>query len=191
MHKEEVIPMAVDQKGFWASFWGGAKDAGIVSEAETAVGAQVAGEPLRLVAAEPLAPVVSKAESDAEITRLRAELAKVQAEQIQKDAQTFAAAELSASRAYPVEKEPMAALYVRAAEMDVLHPREDGQPSCVALVQAAYTARPAHQLSKPLIPNTPPQGTVLANEGDSEAAELDRAEASARKYAERANGKRA
>lgn len=182
-------PMPSEKKGFWAWINGEPGTAAAPEQPATAV-IQAAAAPLMQVAAEPLQPVQQKAETDLELTRLRAELTRLRAEQIQKDAHAFAAAELSASRAYPAEQAAMAALYVRAAEQDAAHPRDDGQPSCVALLKAAYTSRPAHQLSKHLLPANQ-QAVVLTNNADSDAAELDRAEASAREYAKRANGKRA
>jgi len=178
--QQEVLPMAVDQKGFWAGFFGGAKDAGIITEAETAIGAQAAAPP-------PQAQQ-QRAEPDPQVARLQAELTKLRAEQIQKDAAAFAASEMGANRAQPAEKEPIAALYARLAEVDAEHPRQDGQPSCVTLLTAAYTARPAHSLSKSLIQSTPVTGTVLANAGGEEESELAQTRTETETYAARRNG---
>lgn len=175
--------MGVDQKGFWASFFGGAKEAGIITEAS----AEQA--PAQAVATPPAAQ--QRTEPDPEVARLRAELTRVKAEQIQKDAAAFATAEIAAGHALPAEQEHIAALYARAAEIDQSQPRDDGQPSCVALVKAAYGNRPAHVLSKPLVEGTPKTpAKVLANAGTAEETDLAKADASAREYAEKRNGKK-
>lgn len=167
--------MAVDQKGFWAGFFGGAKDAGIITDAP---------DPTASASSTPAAAPAPQA--DPEVARLRAELAKVRAEQIQRDATAFATAEVAANRALPAEQGAMTALYTRAAELDAAHPRSDGAPSCVALVTAAYAARPAHSLTTPLVdsaligvPATP----------TSSADELDQARKQGAAYAARQNKK--
>jgi ClpP class serine protease len=180
----------IDSKGFWSGFWGGAKDAGIVPEA--AAEPALPAPPAQAVTPSAPAAPQQRAEPDPEIARLRQELAKVKAEQIQKDAAAFASAELSQLRAFPAEQAAIVALYSRLAEVDAAHPPQgDGQPSCVALLQAAYSARPAHSLNKPLIPSVPQaSGTVLANAGNADDAEIAAAQASAQRYAAQRNGKK-
>lgn len=166
------------KEGFWASFWSGAREAGIVPATETALGAVVAGQAQETIAVS----------DSAEITRLRAEVARLRAEQIQKDASAFAAAELASSRALPAEQAAIVALYARAAEIDAATPRTDAQPSCVALVRAAYGARPVHQLSTPLVNAT--AATVLATPTAREDAEVGAARKSAQEYAAARNSKK-
>jgi len=175
---QQEVFMPPDQKGFWSSFWTGAKEAGVVPEAS----ADPASAPAPVQQTPP-----TQQQPDPEVARLRAELTKLRAEQIQKDAAAFAASELAANRALPAEKDAIVALYERAAQVDASAPPEGGRPSCVTLLATAYAARPAHTLTKPLLPSAP--ATVLTTGGNEEQAMLDTAEASARKYAERANGK--
>lgn len=186
-----------DSKGFWAGFWGGAKEAGIVPEAsaEQPTGGTrlVAVTPEQLAtiegAAAPLQPVQQRSEQDAEIVELRKQLAQARADRIQADAQAFVKEQLGQGHAFPAEQAAIAALYVRAAEIDATAPRDDGQPSCVALVKAAYADRPASSMSRQLLaPNI--AGTVLPNNAGGDDAELAATEASARKYGEQRNGKK-
>lgn len=182
-------------KGFWA--WvSGSPESAEPPEQPAAVSPSttqsvVAPAPQVVPVLQAAAPAAQqRAEPDSEVARLRAELTRLKAEQIQKDAQAFASTEMSAGRALPAEQQTIAALYSRLAEMDAAHPRDDGQPSCVELLQATYGARPAHQLGKQLIPSTPQTpGTVLANAAGADD-EVTEARASAKAYAERQNGKR-
>jgi ClpP class serine protease len=178
---QEDSPMA-DQKGFWAGFWGGAREAGIVPEAS----------------ADPTLPPTAPAQAsapraepssgqDAELAKLRAENRRLRAEQIQKDAAAFVASH--AQQTYPAEAQALASLYIRAAEIDQTHPRADGQPSCVALLEAATTARPAHRLdTQVLTPDT--SATVLTNNAGGEDKELASVRAKTEQYAGRQSGKR-
>lgn len=176
---EEESPMA-DQKGFWAGFWGGAREAGIVPEAS----AELAAIPT--VPAQASAPRAEPGQDD-ELAKLRAENRRLRAEQIQKDAAAFVASH--AQQTYPAETQALAALYIRAAEMDQTHPRADGQLSCVALLEAATAARPAHRLDTQVLkPDT--SATVLTNNAGGEDKELAGVRAKTERYAERQNGKR-
>lgn len=174
------------KESFWASFWTGAREAGIVPEHETAVGT--------LIAAEPLASVQSRAEDDARTARvaaeneeLRKQLAKVQAERITADAQTWAAAEISAGRAYAAEQSALVTLYAKAAQADAAQ----ADLGLLPALKAAAEARPANRLASNLLPNALPAGAaVLANTAGGDASLLDDAEKSARAYAAQANGKR-
>ena len=181
---------------FISGIFAGAKDAGIELEPDAPI-AQTAQ--LAAVAA-PLQLVQSKAADDeraaavaAENAELRKQLAQVRAQQIQTEAQAFVKEQLGAGRAFPAEQAAIVALYVRAAEIDATAPRDDGQPSCAALVTAAYTERPASPMARQLIDGRPPTSaaTVLTNNASQGDAEIAQADASAREYAKRANGKRA
>lgn len=189
---QEVVSMPSEKKGFWA--W-------------------VAGEPATAAAPEaPAAPVPNSAPAlqlstqpaapaqptpDPQLAQLRAEITRLRGEQITKDAAAFAAAELAANRAYPAEQAALAALYAQLAADDAANPITADATAAqrplarVDLLKAAYTARPAHTLSKPALASVPPGAAVLTNPAGApadEAAALDQAEASARAYAARANG---
>lgn len=169
-----------DGRGFWAAVFGGARDAGIAPPSDDG-GASDA----------PLAALPPGAEAaQRELLHLRAELAKAQADRVGAAAEAFVRAQLSAGRALPAEQAALLALYARLAEMDAAHPRADGQPSCIALLSAAYAARPASLLTTDLIAAPPLARYTLAAEGDADTGGIDAAKSSARAYAERANGRR-
>ena len=175
--------MPPDQKGFWASFWGGAKEAGIIPEASA--------DP-----STPNAPPSASASDDAaakaaaENAELRRQLAAAKAERVIADAEVFTKAQIGAGHALPVERAAILALYIRAAECDAALPRADGEPSTVALVEAVYATRPANQLSRELIKGAPAQtATVLpgsSSGGDPYADDV----AETKTYGERMNGSR-
>jgi len=176
---QEVLAMPPEKKGFWA--W-------VTGDPATAAAPEAPTAPaLELVTAE----LVSQA-PDPDLARLRGEITRLRGAQITKDAAAFAAGELTARRAYPAEQDALVALYVQCAQDDLASPiADDGtgtqRPrSRVALLQAAYKDRPAHSLSTPLLPHG---GTTLPATENAEAAALDQAEASARAYGARANGK--
>jgi hypothetical protein len=171
-----------DGKRFWADLFTGAREAGIVPEAS-------ADPP-----ANP-APATTTNQGDqrlaSENAELRRQLAKAQAERIQADAQAFVKEQLGAGHAYPAEAQALAALYVRMAETDAASPRSDGQPSCIALLEAAAVARPAHQLSQDLISPQQPATVLVNNVGGSEEAEAEARAERVRERNKRTNGRRA
>jgi ClpP class serine protease len=189
-HTPQEVPMPPEKKGFWGWIAGEPATAA-APETPTAPALNEAG--LQFVAAQ-LAPQ----QPDPQLVALRAEITRLRGEQIAKDAAAFAAAELSANRAHPAEQDALTALYAQLAADDAASPiAHDGTaarlpPSRVALLQAATTARPAHTLSKPALPSLPRGAVALTNPAGGaadDAAGLDQAEASARAYAARANGK--
>lgn len=163
-----------DQKGFWAGFWGGAKEAGFVPE--------VSVEP------QPPAPATIARADDPEKAELRRQLAQLQTAQIQKDAQAFAEKQMSTGHAFPAETQQIVALYARCAEIDAEHLRTDGQPSCVVLLEAAYTARPANSLSRDLLAPGIKVAAVPASNSSGGDEELAQVKADAEAYAKRVNG---
>lgn len=174
--------MAVDQKGFWASFWGGAKEAGVITEASEQPPA--GGSPQHLPRTAEQDDRAAKVA--AENTELRTALAKVHAERITADAEAFVTAQIAAGHAYPAEAEALQALYVRVAQLEAS--ATDGQPSAVALFKTAIAARPANRMASNLLaPGLPANSRALANAG-GDGAMLDEAESSARAYATKANG---
>lgn len=124
---------------------------------------------------------------DDELAKLRAENRRLRAEQIQKDARAFVAQH--SAQTYPAEAQALTALYIRAAEIDQTHPPSDGQPACVALLEAAVSARPAHRLDQQVLEPGAAARVATNNTGGNQEL-LDQAETSAKAYAARANGKR-
>jgi ClpP class serine protease len=173
-------PMA---KGFWA--WMGGGD-------ETPAGPPPALASEQLVAVT--APLQSKASDDdraaklaAENAELRATFAKVQAERITADAETFVTQQIAVGHAYPAEAQALTALYVRCAQLD--RPIESGEPSAVALFKTAIEARPANRMASNLLASTVPIGSRALTNSGGDTSMLDDAEQSARAYAAKANGK--
>lgn len=166
---------------FWSGLFGGAREAGLVAPQASA---------------DPPAPPASAAATDpgdqrlaSENAELRRQLARVQADRVQADAQAFVAQH--AAQCYPTEAQALAALYVRAAETDATSPRSDGQPSCVALLEAATAARPAHQLSTDLISPQQQPAAVLTNTSGSEESEAAARAERVRERNKLQNGRRA
>lgn len=143
MYSAQGGTMKVFDKEFWAAFFGGAKEAGIEAAGFSAQGT---------VATAPATP--PPAES-AELVAMRAELAKVKAQQIATEAAAFADRQIAAKRALPAEREAMVAAYSQAALDDAAHgvvTFADGKTSTrVAQLEAVFAARPAHQWTEELV----------------------------------------
>lgn len=121
------------------------------------------------------------AELEAEITRLRKQ-------QIDRDAAAFADNLITTEhKALPAERAQLISLYTQAAQDDAAHPLADGRR--VALLEQATQARPAHQLTKELIPDQKLVALTgsTPTEGAKEDYSAEREQATA--YAKRANGK--
>lgn len=172
-------------KGFWAWM------AGEGDEKPASAPPALASDLIAVTA--PLQAVQSKTDDDAahagEMAALRKELAQARAAQIQTEAQAFAKEQIAAGHTYPVAQASLIALYALAAEDDAAAPRADGHTR-VAALRAFVEIQPANQLSKNLIQGAPLNGTVLANNAGAADPYADDA-ASARAYAEKANGNRA
>lgn len=184
--------MPAEKKGFWANFWEGAREAGVVPEHETAIGAQVAATaPAVAASAASATPEhdARAAQMAEENAKLRAELDKVRRAQITADAESFVKAQITAGRAYPAEATALTALYGALAYHDAGIALDAGM-NLPALLRAAIEARPASQLSTQLIPNALPPGAVALSNAGGDAALLEDADRSAREYAKRANGAR-
>jgi len=168
--------MSGDGRSFWAQVFGGAKDAGIApppSEHEEAPPTEQ--------------PAVTPTEA-AEIAQLRTELAKVRAERITAAAEQFVKEQIALGHAYAAEQQALTALYVQAATDDAASATE---PSRVALLNAAISARPAHRLSSNLLPGTLPAGALVLQNDTGDDDGIEQARQSAAEYGKRANGKRA
>jgi hypothetical protein len=160
-----------------------------------AVAAQMPGAERALAAeSQQLVPMASTAPplvaaTLAEQAELRRQLAEVNAQRLVGEAKSFVAEQLRTGRAYPAESSAMLALYVQFAQDDLVASRDAGQLSGIALLQAAYNARPPHYLDQNMVAGTPSTGRVLANSSAADPYADD--VASATTYAERANGSRA
>ena len=132
----------------WAGFFKAAKAEGIEIEADEGTHS----------------PALAAHVPDPQIAALQAELAKVKAESISRDAQAFAQKMIRENRATPAEASTIIDLYTRAASMS--------DASLLTSVQAAYQSRPAHQLTQELLP---PDGNVLASDRSPSAGD-ERAE---------------
>lgn len=165
--------MADEQKqpGFWTKFW---SNLGAQMDTDPTLAPQWSADAARLTA-EPGAVTLSapmSAADAAEIERLRAQVARMQAaERTRAEAEmatratAFADAEIRASRALPAEREALMAAYTDAATDDLAHPRE-GQPSRVARLEERQQARPASGHLGELVPVRPEADgslTPLAN----------------------------
>lgn len=184
--KETTMPP--EKKGFWATFWEGAREAGVVPEHETALGAQLAAAPAPQAAA-PQTPDPRITQAAEENAKLRAELSKMQRAQITADADAFVKGHITAGRALPAESAQLTALYTALACQEAGIALE-ASTSPLGLFRAALDARPANRLADQLLPNALPAGAVALPSAGGEAALLDEAERSARAYAKQANGTR-
>ena len=182
-------PMPPEKKSFWASFWEGARDAGVVPEHETALGAQVASLTPAPVAAAPAATDPRVTQAAEENAKLRAELSKLQRERITADAEAFAKTHITAGRALPVEAATLSGLYAALACQEAGITLE-ASVSPLASLRAMMDARPANRLAEQLLPNALPPGAVALPSVGGDGALLDEAERSARAYAKQANGTR-
>lgn len=183
--------MPPEKKSFWASFWEGAREAGLAPEHETALGVQVAAGP---VVAAPAARAtleqdVRTAQVAEENAKLRAELDTVRRARITADAESFVTAQITAGRAYPAEAAALTALYGALAYHDAGIALDAGT-NLPALLRAAIEARPANQLAAQVLPNALPAGAAALTNAGGNTALLDEADRSARAYATRANGSR-
>lgn len=135
--------MSMDENRF-KRFWRWLSGEG--EEAAFALGEETAETPAPFL--PPPAPA-----TDPEVAALRAALAAERASRIQAEAVAFADGEIAAQRAYPAEREVMIAAYAQAAQEDMAAPwpaqfAVSGAATRVALLQAQYSARPAHELTR-------------------------------------------
>lgn len=122
------------------------------------------GEATPEAAAQPAQPAAGNGSADSETAlenaRLRATLRQERTERLKADAETFAAAEVTAKRAYPSEKDALVAAYLQAAHDDADHPVASGETSRVGQLKAVYAKRPAHNLTDELVAAGQPDGGV-------------------------------
>lgn len=135
------------------------------------------------VAAPVPAPVVQMSAADAEYKAMKqradaaeAETRRLRQERIAEKAVTFADKQLTEGRAFPAEREAIIAAYEGAATDDVnfgVVSFGEGQTTTrTARLEAAYAARPAHQLTAESL--TPALMSVLQGHRDTPAQDANR-----------------
>lgn len=133
--------------------------------------------------------------AQAELIALRQQLAKVQSEQRSSEAAAFVRDQLAAGRAFPAEQAQLQALFVQLAQDDAASPlpaTPTGQPtSRVALLTAAFDARPSSQMARNLVQSAlqPQQPAQVLGNGTSQQEELEQLDASTKAWARQNGGK--
>lgn len=162
-------------RGFFAGLLGGARDAGVIGEADSAFDAAVPDVRAPVAA---MSASVDAAQS-AEIERLRIELARAKAERLQVEAAAFADREIAEHRAYPAERESIIALFAQAVADDDTHGlvsfANGSQGGRLDLVRSLFAMRPPHELTQERV-RTETAATVFSAQPTTsragEAAEL-------------------
>lgn len=170
-----------DSKGFWASFFGAAREEGLLDDAPAVVPAQIAAQ---------AGTAQSNTDHQAEITRLREQLTTAHTA----EASAFVEQLVTNNQAWPAERETLTALYMQASADDLTHGAitltNGTQTTRVALVKAGHTQRSKHTLTTEQLAHNQ-NAQVLLNKtttptGDEVDVEAARAEANA--YATQMNG---
>lgn len=146
---------------FWKDFWTGARESGALEDAP-------ADSVVRHAAVTALVP-------DPRIAELEAQLKAAQAREVERAAATFADAQIRANRALPAERDSLIAAYSKAAQADSAVPGL----GMVAALEAAQALRPAHSLTKELIPAGPIGALPPAQSERDAQIEAGKAQASA------------
>ena len=150
----------------------------------------------------PAAPAASEVENSADKKsvepsarekELEAELAKLRANEIKRDAEAFADAEIKAERAFPAERETLVSLFSQAAKDDAAskvdvafkNGEEDTTGSRVDALKALYAVRKPHNLTKEELVGM--GAGVLNTETGDNTDYVAEAEKQAREYASRRN----
>lgn len=117
-------------------------------------------------ATPPEASAANQLNAETELAKIKAERAEEKRQQVQKDAETFVTAEISAGRMFPAEKEGFLATLLQAAKDDDSSPLETG--SRLETIKANQSARPKHGLTEEVL--EPENGfKVLVNEQSIDA----------------------
>jgi signal peptide peptidase SppA len=179
------LPESGDNGGNSMNLWDQLK-AALSGEQVTASAPPVAQPAASPVAAQP--PVQGESE---EVKRLKAENTALRKEKITQAADGFVKAQIAAGRMLPAESESVKAAYVQAAADDDASPISEG-PTRVKLLEASFENRPKSKLTMELVrSDLSVNARVLDDNADPEEAELEKVRASARAFAEKANGKKA
>jgi capsid assembly protease len=171
---------AMEDSMDWAAFW-----KPLLGENAAVEAAPLAAPLAALIDQQGSAVRLESANADsAELVAMRAQIAQMQTERIAQDASAFVHGQIAAGHAYPAEIAALTALTIRAAQLDANLPIPAGEPTTLALA-----ARPANRLAGQLLPSALPTGAVVLTNASGDGAGLDEAEASARAYAVKANGR--
>lgn len=184
-------PESGNDGGNTMNLWDQLKNALSGEQAPAATATQPAQSPVLLQPAP--AAVYAQAQpagESEEVKRLKAENATLRKEKITQAADAFVKSQIAAAKMLPAESESVKAAYMQAALDDEISPIAEG-PSRVKLMESSFEKRGKHKLSMELVPANIPGAKVLDNADDPEAAEIEAARASAKSFAERANGKKA
>lgn len=186
--------MKVFSQEWWANLFGGAAQAEAAPPAAAVEGGQVtsgqlqaAAVPLRLYANTAIQGETLEAQDDPRVAELQEQLAKMQREQREQQATQFVDGLIAQHRALPAQRAELIRLYAAAAEDDARSPLENG--SRVATLKAVLEAKPAHELTKELVPNSQLVALTGTAETGSTADQLATGRAQGKAYAEKANRK--
>jgi hypothetical protein len=139
-------------------------------------------------------PGARERELEEQLAQARKQAADERASRITTEAEAFADQLIAGSRALPADRDRIVAFYRVAAEDDAAHPRATGteaaDQSRVALLKALYQDRPAHSLTQELV-SASDAVLLLPNRASTpkpEDADVEQAQANARRWGERMNG---
>ncbi|MBS3915588.1 MAG: S49 family peptidase [Bacteroidetes bacterium] len=128
----------------------------------------------------------AKSAAEIELEKMKADREQEKREQLQKDAEKFVSAEITAGRLYPAEKDGFLSTYLQAAKDDEASPLESG--SRVANLKATQEARPKHGLTEEIL--EPSTGfKVLIGEQSVDAKLAEEIEAQTDSYVATVNPK--
>ena len=171
----------IDWKGMFTGLFQAAQEEGAqIGERQLAPGEMLASAPL-----PPGSTAREEGAPSAELTQLRQQLATMQQHERATKAAAFADAAVRERRAMPAEHAELVALYTQALADDTAAPVVSGQATRAQRLEGLIKARPQHSLTQERVPQGS-GGTLPASDGD----DLAEVEASARAYAQRANGKK-
>ena len=168
--QEDVMRMS----DVWSGFFKAAK----------AEGVEITGDEPNTVLAGPVSTPIATNEP-AELLQLRQQIAQMQTRERETLVAAFADGAIRDRRAVPAERAELVGLYSQALADDAAQPVASGQATRTQRLEGLIKARPQHTLTHELVPSGN-GGTLPQDNGDDLAA----AEASAKQYAQRTNGKR-
>lgn len=146
--------LMANSNGFWAGFFGAAREEGLLDDAPAVPPAQIAAEANR--------PAPNAAHTD-EIARLRQQLAESHAAQ----ASNFVDGLIASNRALPAERDALTTAFLQASSDDLTHGpinlANGTQSSRTALLRASQEQRPAHSLTNELMPANQDAAQILTN----------------------------
>lgn len=181
------------EKGFFARLFSGMSAEEKQEAAKLLAGesdeqpAKPAQQPAPHSAEKPAAQAAVLGETE-ETKKLREQVAQLQESNYKSEALAFIQPLIVAGIALPAESDGFVKDYVQRAKDDAASPLAEG--SRVESLKAVYNNRPAHALTREQLKARMNTATVLADSEDPEAKAIEEERESARKYAEKANGKK-